>query len=202
MLKLSLVRVCGIHLRAIWRWVPKLLFCIMSQKIILLQLLPHLPGTNELRSSFRGTSQLQWPQGSLLLINLIFNMLNCFKDFKICIHILYHSLDFVKLKKTKFIMEQPYMLPSLYCQYHVCWCPGDFWSQGISRHGIDQRSWNIPSLASEELILAWISNHIPSKVWDEITYLFPNFNGCTIEVWERICNFIPHFIIGVITYLS
>ena len=45
-----------------------------------------------------------------------------------------------------------------------------------------------------------ISNHKPNKVWDEITYPFPNFNGCTIEVWEWISNFIPHFIIDVITY--
>ena len=29
---------------------------------------------------------------------------------------------------------------------------------------------------------AWISNHTPSKVWDEITYPFLNFNGCTVEV--------------------
>ena len=29
------------------------------------------------------------------------------------------------------------------------------------------------------LIPAWISNLMPSKVWDEITYPFPNFNGCT-----------------------
>ena len=91
-------------------------------------------------------------------INFNSYMLNCFKDYKICIHISYHSLDFVKQKKTKFIMEQPYMLPILYCQYHVCWCPGDLWSQGISRHGIDQRSRNIPSLASEELITSWILN--------------------------------------------
>ena len=28
----------------------------------------------------------------------------------------------------------------------------------------------------------WISNHMPSKVWDEITYPFLNFNGCTVEV--------------------
>ena len=49
-------------------------------------------------------------------------------------------------------MEQPYILPILYCQYHVCWCPGDLRSQGISRHGINQISWNITSLASEELI--------------------------------------------------
>ena len=33
------------------------------------------------------------------------------------------------------------------------------------------------------LIPAWISKHTLRKVWDEITYPFPNFNGCTIEVW-------------------
>ena len=38
---------------------------------------------------------------------------------------------------------------------------------------------------------AWISNHMSSKVWGEITYPFPNFNGCTVDVWE--CCFIPHF---------
>ena len=35
------------------------------------------------------------------------------------------------------------------------------------------------------------------KVWDEITYPFPNFNGCTVEVWEWISNFIPHFMMDV-----
>ena len=33
-------------------------------------------------------------------------------------------------------------------------------------------------------ILAWSSNHMPSKMWDEITYPFPNFNGCTVDVWN------------------
>ena len=27
---------------------------------------------------------------------------------------------------------------------------------------------------------------------DEITYLFPDLNGASIEVWELIGNFIPH----------
>ena len=48
-------------------------------------------------------------------------------------------------------MEEPYILPILYCQYHACWYPGDLRSQGISRHGIDQISQNIASLAPEEL---------------------------------------------------
>ena len=30
-------------------------------------------------------------------------------------------------------------------------------------------------------------------MWDEITYSFPNFNGATVEVWEWISDFIPHF---------
>ena len=41
---------------------------------------------------------------------------------------------------------------------------------------------------------------MPSTVWDEITYPFLNFNGCTIEVWEWINIFIPHFVMDVITY--
>ena len=39
------------------------------------------------------------------------------------------------------------------------------------------------------LILAWIS-----KVRIEITCPFPNFNGCTAEVWELISNLIPTWI--------
>ena len=39
------------------------------------------------------------------------------------------------------------------------------------------------------------------KVLDEITYAFPNFNSATVEVWEWISNFIPHFIMDVISYL-
>ena len=53
-------------------------------------------------------------------------------------------------------------------------------------------TWNILVSAREKLtdqvtlllllllltsITAWISNDIPSKMWDEITYPFPNFNG-------------------------
>ena len=39
---------------------------------------------------------------------------------------------------------------------------------------------------------AWIGNHMSTKVWEEITYTFLNFIGCTVEVWEWISNFIPH----------
>ena len=50
------------------------------------------------------------------------------------------------------------------------------------------------------LILTWISNHMPSHVWDEITYPFPNFNGCTFEFGEWVSDFIAHFIMALMTY--
>ena len=67
---------------------------------------------------------------------LTLNMLNCFKDYKSCIHIPYHDFD---KQKIKFTMK-PYKLLILYCQYHACWCPVDLSRQGISRHGIYQVS--------------------------------------------------------------
>ena len=39
-------------------------------------------------------------------------------------------------------------------------------------------------LTRKKVILARISNHIPSNVCDEITYPFPNLHA--IEVWEWI----------------
>ena len=45
-----------------------------------------------------------------------------------------------------------------------------------------------------------VSNHMLSKVWPEITYPLTHFNTCTAEVWECISNFIPQFIIVVITH--
>ena len=50
------------------------------------------------------------------------------------------------------------------------------------------------------LIPAWISNHISSKVCGEIICSVSNFDGCTIEVWEWINNFILHFKMDVIIF--
>ena len=41
------------------------------------------------------------------------------------------------------------------------------------------------------LIPAWMNNHMPSKVYDEITNPFPNFNVYNLKV----CEWIPNFII-------
>ena len=55
-------------------------------------------------------------------------------------------------------------------------------------------------VCDKTLIPAWIINYTLSKVWDEITYPFLNFNGTTIEVKEWISNSIPHIILGEIAY--
>ena len=47
---------------------------------------------------------------------------------------------------------------------------------------------------------AWISNYIYCIVWDEITFPFPNFNGCKVEIWEWLSNSILHCIMDVIIY--
>ena len=41
---------------------------------------------------------------------------------------------------------------------------------------------------------------ILQRVWDEIIYPLPNFNGATVEPWQGIRYFIPHFTWHVITY--
>ena len=48
--------------------------------------------------------------------------------------------------------------------------------------GNQQKLGESPFLPLDKTLLipAWISNYMPIKVWDEITYPFPNFNGCTI----------------------
>ena len=50
------------------------------------------------------------------------------------------------------------------------------------------------------LLLTWLHLNpsmdrwfIHCKVWNKITYTFPNFNSCTVEVWEWISNFALHF---------
>ena len=47
-------------------------------------------------------------------------------------------------------------------------------------------------------VCMWISNHMPSEMWDEITHPFLNFNGVTVEVWGWLSHFIPQFIMHVI----
>ena len=51
-------------------------------------------------------------------------------------------------------------------------------------------------------IPVWTSYYIHWKLWNEITYPFPHFNGWTVEVWAWISNFIPRFTGHVIIYVA
>ena len=86
------------------------------------------------------------------------HMRNCFKDYKIYIHILNRILD-LAWKWMNLPLEQQYMLSVLHSQWHACCCSDDFRSQGISRHGIDPQSGNLLSPASEELNLCSVYVH-------------------------------------------
>ena len=80
-------------------------------------------------------------------------------------------------------------------EYVFLYFPTTTWSVPMS----PAASWGPFYLYWLTLIPAWISNYMPSKMWNEITYPFPNFNHCIIEVWEWISYFIPYFIMDVIT---
>ena len=56
------------------------------------------------------------------------------------------------------------MLPVQYCQYHACWCHGDFRSQGISRHCVDPQCKNILSFSSIRRVDAAITCPVHTMV--------------------------------------
>ena len=70
--------------------------------------------------------------------------------------------------------------------------------RGWSGHRLPLRIFQVRRCFSRSnlLIPAWISNHIYYKVWDVITYPFPNFNGATVEVWEWV-NISSHAFLGM-----
>ena len=43
-------------------------------------------------------------------------------------------------------------------------------------------------------------NPMRNELWDDITDPLPNFNCCTGQVYDWMNDFIPHFMIDVITY--
>ena len=103
--------------------------------------------------------------------------------------------------------KQMSMLLTMICDLPHWWY---WWSSNLNNiHTVSglvpdmkQPLWQYKNLAGISMYEAsvtstppWISNHILNK-WDEITYLFPNFN----EDWEWRNNFILYFTIDVITY--
>ena len=58
---------------------------------------------------------------------------------------------------------------------------------------LEDIQYNCTVVASVALFSNMVSNGTHYDVCDEITNPFPNFNGISIEVWELIGDFIPHF---------
>ena len=81
-------------------------------------------------------------------------------------------------------------LHSLKCLSNIVIC-------SISTGRGDPKPYGPLLLPCLTLIPAVVGNHIPNKVWDEITYPFPNSSSVTVAVWKWISNFIPKFILDV-----
>ena len=116
----------------------------------------------------------------------------CQKDGSILLDASGKEVSFVYMISSDDISLYQYVLHIVYCSWAArLW----FWSYHKSTSdGQELAPWPVLTL-----IPAWISNHMPSGVLGEITYPFPNFNVYTVEVWEWINNFIPPFIMDVIT---
>ena len=84
--------------------------------------------------------------------------------------------------------------------FHRCRSEIHCYLSALSAYDSNSQAHGIPGTHFTD-IRSWISNYILHNVWDEITYSFPNFNDCTAEVWEWICNFTPQFT-GHMTYLE
>ena len=91
------------------------------------------------------------------------------------------------------------------CVTHVPWC-----MSGSLTRGGGENVPVIPGACAPAILRIWQEAHgltlihgkrMSNAMWDAIIHPFPNFNGATVKIWEWISNFIPHFIIDLITDL-
>ena len=83
--------------------------------------------------------------------------------------------NYLSFVSVDFLITSLSVASILLCRHYLYIHQGPFFLYGIT------------------LISAWINNHKPSKIWDQITYLFPKCNAYTIEICEWISNFATHF---------
>ena len=120
---------------------------------------------------------ITWTNAAILLIGPLGTNLS---EILIKIHTFSFRKMHLKMSSGKW---QPFCLALNVLTDDVC---GIIWG-GFYKNGL---TW----------IPAFISNNVSSGVWDEIIFPFPNFNSCIVKVWKWINNFIPYFIMDVITY--
>ena len=85
-------------------------------------------------------------------------------------------------------MKQPYTLIILYCQYRVSCCPGDFVSQGISRHGIGKKKqeYSVSSIIRVHILIQSLRGN--GSIAITITFCCHWFwiTSSYIAAWEEV----------------
>ena len=95
--------------------------------------------------------------------------------------------------------SNPEVLRHLFAsRLNACWKLTELSRIKLKNLNSTARPYDQQAFSPPDPTAIWISNQMHIKVWDEITYPFPNFNRWTAEVWEWISNFIPHFIMDII----
>ena len=83
---------------------------------------------------------------------------------------------------------------SNFIPHFLCWACKYLSTRGLKLFLVSKRASSDPFYSHGlTWIPAWISNHMPSIVWDEITYPLINFNGTIVEVKEWIRNLLVGF---------
>ena len=113
------------------------------------------------------------------------------------------NLIFVVLN---FIVENQNIFPCLIFSQYIddagIWIPSSWKTRSCLSCIVDTMSTDVLVFGFSPNAPAWISNRMPSKSWDEITYPLPNVNGSTDDVrlvithpvvWDKISYQFPNF---------
>ena len=117
------------------------------------------------------------------------------------IFFLYQFLTMKLWIMLKIDHEMKQWLPMLCSQYHVCWCPGDIRSQGISSHGFDQ-VWMEYSIANKQRVNILLTLYMPNpcekvriKKWIQDLHVlntqYLNWILTSVEMVQQV-EILPH----------
>ena len=112
-----------------------------------------------------------------------------YNDIKIYIHMCLHYKNMSLLGYNRH--------DSSHCMPMTCYSLGSQLGLGSQLRtqsvGVPNSAWGPFYQHGWTLIPASVINYIHYIVWDEITCLFQNVKGATVDVWEWTSNFRPHF---------
>ena len=117
--------------------------------------------------------------------------------------VLHQAIDImIRASPTLVPKAPPVISPVNPCDLFTSGDISEIKNESSSVNWINEYIWFLGPLYFHGLTLIplWASNFIHYKVSGGITYPFPNFNGCTVEVWEWISNYILNFNVNAVTY--